>query len=450
MASSTAKTHLAAPKLSPSALSMRILLINTRYFVSGGPERYMFNLKALLEANGHEVIPFSVAYDRNEPSEYAQFFAPPLGGTSDVYFRDHSRSLGSSFRTLERAFYSRDVYKRLSALITATRPDVALVLHYLRKLSPSVLQCLSDKYVPFVVRLSDFMTVCPSAHLFRDGRPCELCVGGSLRHSVRHRCVQGSLGASVVNYVATRYHEVAGYYDLIPKFVVPTRFTKAKLIAGGCDERRIVHIPTFVASNVSDAPVDGGGVPTVAYVGRMDYLKGVHTLLQAIHILEQDDESLPEFAVSIAGSGPDDYVRDLHAFVADHGLRSVQFVGSKTREEVADILRSARCSIVPSLWYENMPNSALESMAEGTPVVAPNHGCLPEMIDDGVTGLLVTPSDPQSLAHAIRRLLQDQRGAATMGARAAEVAQRDHSAERHYQLLMSTFAEVRASTPAVL
>jgi glycosyltransferase involved in cell wall biosynthesis len=422
---------------------MRFLLINTRYFVSGGPERYMFNLKALLEANGHEVIPFSVAYDRNEPSEYADFFAPPLGGASEVYFRDHSKGVTAYAKTLERAFYSRDVYKRLAALIEKTQPDVALVLHYLRKLSPSVLRCLADNSIPFAVRLSDFMSVCPNAHLVRDGKICELCVGGSLRHSVKYRCVQGSLGASVVNYAATRFHQIAGYYDLIPKFVVPTRFTIGKLIEGGWDRERMVHIPTFVTSAGSGAPVIEDRPPTIAYVGRLEYLKGIHTLLKAIDILQASGSEIPQLSVRIVGTGVDeDYVQSLHDFVAEHGLRGVEFVGGKSRPEIAEILRSARCSVVPSLWYENMPNSALESMAEGTPVVAPNHGCFPELIEDGASGLLVEPGDPRSLADALRRLLQNPDVASAMGARATEVAQRDHSPERHYMLLMSTFADV--------
>lgn len=427
---------------------MRILLINSRYFVSGGPERYMFNLKALLETNGHEVIPFSVTYDRNEPSDYDTFYAPPIGGTSDVYFRDHSQSVTSYARSLERAFYSREVYKRLAALIKTTQPDVALVLHYLRKLSPSVLKCLTDNGVPFVVRLSDFAMVCPNAHLFRDGKPCELCVGGSLRHSVKYRCVQDSLGASFVNYVASRYHEAAGYFDLIPKFVVPTRFTIAKLVEGGWGQERMVHIPTFVTSTNSAATVMDNILPTIAFVGRLDYLKGVHVLLDAVRIIEERDETVPQFNVCIVGTGEQGYVQSLHDFVAEHKLRNIEFVGTKNRTEIGEILRSARCSIVPSLWYENMPNSALESMAEGTPVVAPNHGCFPELIEDGVSGLLVAPDDSRSLADAIRRLLHEPELTVSMGAHAAETARRDHSPERHYELLMSTFDDISAAHPS--
>ena len=50
---------------------MRICIVHYRYFVHGGPERYLFGVKELLEARGHEVIPFSVRYSRNEPTPWA-------------------------------------------------------------------------------------------------------------------------------------------------------------------------------------------------------------------------------------------------------------------------------------------------------------------------------------------------------------------------------------------
>ena len=49
---------------------MRILLVNYRYFISGGPEKYMFNIKKMLEDHGHEVIPFSIHSNKNVKTEY--------------------------------------------------------------------------------------------------------------------------------------------------------------------------------------------------------------------------------------------------------------------------------------------------------------------------------------------------------------------------------------------
>ena len=71
---------------------MKICLVNYRYFVSSGPERYMFAVKWLLEERGHEVIPFSVRYRQNDPSPWERYFAPPIAGDDEVVFRQHSWS----------------------------------------------------------------------------------------------------------------------------------------------------------------------------------------------------------------------------------------------------------------------------------------------------------------------------------------------------------------------
>ena len=65
---------------------MKILLVNYRYFISGGPEKYMFNIKNVLEENGHEVIPFSIRSNKNVETEYSRYFVEPIGSRDAVYF----------------------------------------------------------------------------------------------------------------------------------------------------------------------------------------------------------------------------------------------------------------------------------------------------------------------------------------------------------------------------
>ena len=69
---------------------MKILIVHYRYFISGGPERYLFNLKEALEARGHEVIPFSIKNSQNVKSLYSNYFVENIGkhrlGESRVLF----------------------------------------------------------------------------------------------------------------------------------------------------------------------------------------------------------------------------------------------------------------------------------------------------------------------------------------------------------------------------
>lgn len=93
--------------------AMRVLLINYRYFGSGGPERYLFNLKSLLESHGHVTIPFSIRYTQNEPSEYAEYFVSPLAKDDEIFFRDQTWTFSTILRTLFQHLFFLCCHKSL-------------------------------------------------------------------------------------------------------------------------------------------------------------------------------------------------------------------------------------------------------------------------------------------------------------------------------------------------
>jgi hypothetical protein len=99
---------------------MKIVGCNMRYFVSGGPERYIFGLKKILESHGHEFIPFSVAYQRNEPTPFQKYFVAPPGDPAQIYFKDLALSLAQKLKFGLNAIYSFDAKKKLMRLIPQT------------------------------------------------------------------------------------------------------------------------------------------------------------------------------------------------------------------------------------------------------------------------------------------------------------------------------------------
>jgi glycosyltransferase involved in cell wall biosynthesis len=100
----------------------------------------------------------------------------------------------------------------------------------------------------------------------------------------------------------------------------------------------------------------------------------------------------------------------------------VEFLGFADPEEV---LASVDAVAVPSTRPDPLPNSAIEALAYGLPVVAANHGGLPEIVRDRTTGILVRPNDPAALAKALRELADDPERRARMGrAAAADVHER--------------------------
>jgi glycosyltransferase involved in cell wall biosynthesis len=421
---------------------MRILVANYRYFVSGGPERYMFNAIDALTARGHTVLPFSIRYTRNLPTPYARYFVEPLGSPDEVTFDEHRPSLQTTWRTLVRLFYAPDVRRAVHRMVAETKPEVAYVLHYLRKLSPSLLVALKQAGVPIVVRLSDYGMLCPEQHCLRGGAACELCVGGNLLPSVRYGCVQGSRVASGLNMVATLYHRWRRYFDLIDVFVTTTQFMYRKMLAAGVPQRRLRCIPTYVDAQRFRPPPDGAKEDYLAYGGRLERIKGVHVLVAALARLRRARPDL-RVRAKLAGGGDAAYIAELRQQVVAGDLQdSVEFVGELAAAPLGELLGRARLSIVPSTCYENLPNAVLESYACGTPVLASDHGALTECVVDGETGYRFPPGDADGLAQRLAQGLDQPETLAAMARTARRMAETVYAPQRHMVALEGLFGEL--------
>jgi glycosyltransferase involved in cell wall biosynthesis len=198
------------------------------------------------------------------------------------------------------------------------------------------------------------------------------------------------------------------------------------------DPARIVVISNFV-DEIAFAPLDetrrrealrGFGVPegaaVIASVALFRPEKDLESLIDAIALI---GERTPRPHLLLIGSGPCE--ADLRSFAARKGVAErVHFPGFLSSppnpHAYADI--SVLCSL-----HEGFPNSVIEAMAAGKPVVATDVGGIPDAVEANVTGLLVPPASPQRLAAAIERLLADRELSSAMGERGLRKAQTDFS-----------------------
>ncbi len=416
---------------------MKLLVANYRYFVSSGPERYMFNLMPHLQRMGHECIPFSVRYSQNLPSRYADHFVPPIAGSDEVYFHQHALSPGAALRTFSRLFYSPQVRRAAEAIVRHASPDAALVLQYLRKMSPSLVVGLKRAGIPVVARLSDYAMLCPGAHLLLDRKPCMRCLEGSILPSIANRCVKDSLAISIGNALATWFHRRRGYFGLIDHFVTPSRFMRDLMVKAGYPEDKISHIPTFVDCETFSP---GTGVMprrSIVFVGRIAPYKGLDVLIRA-YALIRSAHPRPRLTLEIAGTGQENHILELENLAARCGLddESVRFLGHVPTEGLPELYRRGLVCVQPSICFENLPNTLLESLACGTPVVASDLGSMPECVRPGETGFLFQPGDPQDLARVLEAFLADDGLTETMSPRCRATALESFSPQAHIQQLL--------------
>ena len=171
--------------------------------------------------------------------------------------------------------------------------------------------------------------------------------------------------------------------------------------------------------------------PLVAVVSRLNRLKGVEYFLDAAALLARDFDDA-RFLI-VGDSVSQSYRDELEAYAASRGLRDrVVFTGF--RSDVPELLSEVSVLALPSL-SEGLSNVVLEAMAAYVPVVATAVGGTPEIIDDGVTGLLVPPRRAPALAQAISSLLADPERRRVMG----------EAGRRHVEARFSLEAMVRAT-----
>lgn len=212
--------------------------------------------------------------------------------------------------------------------------------------------------------------------------------------------------------------EIAGWYGLpVRRFVA---------IANGVDTVRFSPKPDLDKTSVKRSLLGAGAEPIegpmVLNVARLVPQKGLSYLVQAA---KQVLGARPDVRFAIIGQG--DLKEDLARQISELGLEG-KVVLAGIRSDIPEILAASDLFVLSSLW-EGLPISLLEAMSSGCPVVATEVGGVGRVLEDGVTGLLVPPEDPDALAHALLRSLNDPAEAQTRAGAAREWVHRHYSME---------------------
>src|SRR5215212_9595949 len=250
------------------------------------------------------------------------------------------------------------------------------------------------------VHLGEDLAVLPvgaaAARLHR--LPLVLTVHTSLRHTL----AVGDLRSAILKTLGGPI-ERWGERSAEAVVVITPRLYRL-LLSDGVEEDRLHLIPPGVNPSLFvgpfEDPFSGVGKPRVLFVGRLTPQKGVGTLVAAVGLLKD-----PSARVLLVGDGPERPALERQAERIGVGDR-LHFVGFLAHERLPAMFSHADLLVLPSL-YEELGTVLLEAMQAGLPIVASKTGGVPDVIEDGVNGLLVPPADPGALARAIDRLLAD-------------------------------------------
>ena len=381
---------------------MKILLVHDFYQTPGGEDQVYRSEGDLLERSGQEVY----------------------------RYLEHNRRVENigRLRLAARTVWSRETFGLVRQLVQRVRPDVAHVHNTLPLISPSVYQAIHGEGVPVIQTLHNYRLMCLPGEFLRDGKVCEDCLGKPIAWpGVLHACYRQSRAASAVVASMLATHRTLGTYrQNIDLYIALTDFGREKFIEGGLAPDKIVVKPNFVYPD--PGPGEGGG-GFALFVGRLSAPKGIRTLLAAWERLEG------QVPLTIAGDGP---LAD-EVLLASRRLPGIRFVGWKSRRSVVDLMKRATVLVFPSEWYEGLGLVLIEALATGLPIITSNLGSMSSVVDDGRTGLLFSPGDPDDLARKVSWAWEHPEVLSNIRRAARVEYESRYTAEKNYELLMAIY-----------
>lgn len=352
-------------------------------------------------------------HPENLSYEYSKYFP------SETVF-----SLSNKKRIVEsilRPFGTQEVKQKFNALLDAFKPDIVHLNNIHSQISPIVAEIAHKRNIKVVWTLHDYKLLCPRYDCLRnDVEICELCFTDKTQ-VLKNRCMKNSLLASVIAYgeaVKWNKEKLQKYTD---GFICPSSFMSNKMVQGGFDPSKLHTLCNFI--DVEKTKRDSYEKEDYyCFIGRLSHEKGVKTLIEAA-------SQLP-YKLKIIGNGP--LMDDLKQLAKG---RNIEFVGYQNWPEIKEIVGKARFSVIPSQWYENNPLSVIEAQCLGTPVLGARIGGIPELIEEGKSGLLFESKNVEDLKAKIVAMFQLKVDYKEL----AEYAQKRYSSENYYKEIMSLY-----------
>ena len=389
---------------------MRILIIHNRYGKFSGEESVLEAEKLLLEKNGNDVR----LYCRSS---------------------EEISGLWSKVNAFFSGFYNYRSISEIKKLLLNFKPEIAHIHNLYPFISPAVLGIIHKHNIPIAMTVHNYRLICPNGLFFTQGKICERCENGNEWNCILRNC-EGSLakssGYALRNFYARKRQL---YSSNISKFICLTNFQKEKHIKNGFSVEKLAVLPNFLDSKPKkDSPIISKSY--IAFSGRINSQKGFDLIIEAMDLLET--ESKPTKALPILAAGHIDL-----PFINQFKIpANVKLLGALPKEEMDNFYQNARFIIFASKSYEGLPMVFLEAMKHHLPVIAPRLGAYPEIIEDGVNGLLFTSGDHADLAKKIKILSLNEDLCHQLGKNGNQKLKEKYSPQIHYDQLISLYRQL--------
>ncbi len=384
---------------------MKILLIHNSYQQRGGEDATFESEYNLLSKGGNDV-------------EKLLFDNKSINSLSD--------KISAGIKNV----FNPDSAKIIEEKIISFQPQIIHIHNFFPLVSPSVFFIAKKYKVPIVITIQNYRLICSGALLYRNGKICEDCVNKTIPLAgIIHKCYRNSAVQTAAVTFMTSFHKIAGTWkNKVGKYITVAEFGRDKILNSslGLSEDQVVVKPNSV-EDFGDG--DNNREDYFVYIGRIIEDKGIETLLESLNHFD--------YKIKIIGDGP------LRGRIEDAALnnKNIEYLGFRDKQFIINTLKKAKGLIFPTLWYEGLPVTVIESFSTGTPVIGSNIGAVKLQITDNYNGFHFSPGDAKDLASRIKYLSDNEQDLKQLYVNARNTYLEKYTPEKNYEQLINIYSD---------
>ncbi len=385
----------------------RILQLHNKYQQYGGEDTVVLSEYHLLKKNGQQV---------------EQLFFDNRNISSSIY--DKLKAGLSSVFSFSSA-------KKVEQKIIQFKPDIIHVHNFFPLLSPSIFYIAKKNKIPIIITIHNYRLICANALLYRNKHICEDCVHKLIPLSgILHKCYRSSFIQSAAVTIMSSFHKILGTWkNKVNMYIVLTEFGKNKFIKSS------LNLPiskVIVKPNFAEDFGFGNNRREDYYVffGRLSEEKGIDILLESVKFYN--------YKLKIMGDGP---LRELvQQKVIDNS--NIEYLGFKDKDFIISQLKNSRGLIVPSIWYEGLPLSIIETLSTGTPIIFSDIPSFMEILTNNYNGFHFKTDDSNDLAQKVKQMDVNIENLNYLYLNARQTYLEKYTPEKNYDDLMNIYQNV--------
>lgn len=396
-----------------------------------GTEIYTYNLSKELLKNNEVFVFYRISDPKKK--EY-DFICSKFNGLN-------ISSINNTFRFCDsfEGFYRNDaITKQFAKALDEIKPDVVHIQHLIF-LSVTIIEEIKKRRIPIVFTLHDYWLVCPQWHFLKkdlsicdnnDISQCIDCLNYQLsikklpkkfyltfRNIVPNfvmrffkdiylNLIKINLNSSeMLEKIKLRIECVKELCSIVDLFIAPSQFLRRKFIEFGIPENKIKFIPYGInKESFRGFKRKVSGRIGFGFIGTILPAKGVEVLISAFNRIKDSQAELRIYGKLFSYKGFEYYPRYIKRLVKN---KNIQFMGGFDHKDISDVFSEIDVLVVPSVWNENCPLIILEAFSNTTPLIASRIGGIPELVSDGVNGLLFNPRDEDDLQEKMQYIINN-------------------------------------------